>query len=245
MYSPQQIENILFVDIETVSATQTFSELPERLQGLWEKKAALLNKREAEPKDPDEMYTDRAAIFAEFGKVVCISVGYLKFVDDRPTFKAKSFFGSDERQILTDFREMLDQFMNRPGRNLCAHNGKEFDFPYLGRRYLIQGIPLPTSIADIQMKKPWEIRLLDTMTLWKFGDFKNFTSLDLLCAGLGVPSPKDDINGSEVGRVFWEEQDPRRIALYCEKDVLATAQVLLRFSRLPLVAEGDFISATV
>ena len=134
--------------------------------------------------------------------------------------------------------------MARPERNLCAHNGKEFDFPYLGRRYLINGLPLPHSISDIQNKKPWEIRLLGTMTMWKFGDYKSFSSLDLLCAVLGVPSPKDDIDGSEVGRVFWEEKDYRRIAVYCEKDVLATAQVLLRFSRQPIISEADFKSMT-
>jgi len=244
-FSQSQLENIMFVDIETVSVVPEFDELPERFQGLWNKKARILNKREEEPVEPGQLFKDRAAIFAEFGKVVCISAGYIKFVNGiTPTFRAKSYFGSDEHQVLTDFGKVLDQFMSRPERNLCAHNGKEFDFPYLGRRYLINGIPLPKAISDIQMKKPWEVRLLDTMTMWKFGDFKNFSSLDLLCACLGVPSPKDDIDGSEVGRVFWEEDDAKRIALYCEKDVLATAQVLLRFARYPLIKEEDFHSMT-
>ncbi|MEM7035759.1 MAG: ribonuclease H-like domain-containing protein [Bacteroidota bacterium] len=239
MYTPKHLENILFLDIETASAEKNYADLPERLQKLWDKKARILNKREDEPMDPPELFTERAAIFAEFGKVVTISCGYIKFIENRPTFTLKSWYGPDEKQILVDFAGMLNQFMNRPERNMCAHNGKEFDFPYLGRRYLIQGLELPRALADIQNKKPWEIRLIDTMTLWKFGDFKNFTSLDLLCAVLGVPSPKDDIDGSEVGRVFWEEADYKRIADYCEKDVLATAQVLLRMSRQPLIQEED------
>ena len=239
MYSRSHLENILFLDIETASSTAVYADLPERLQGLWDKKAALLNKREETPIPPDELYEQRAAIFAEFGKVVCISCGYIKYVEDRPTFRLKSWYGDDEVKILQDFAGMLDKFMERPGRNLCAHNGKEFDFPYMGRRYLIRGLPLPQALADIQMKKPWEIRLIDTMTLWKFGDFKNFTSLDLLCAVLDVPTPKDDIDGSMVGHVFWVEKDPKRIAVYCEKDVLATANVLLRMCQEPLVAEAD------
>ena len=242
--SRKQLEGIMIVDIETASVTATYEDLPERFQGLWDKKAKILNKREEEPKPPEDLYTDRAAIFAEFGKVVCISAGYIKFEGDRPTFRCKSYYGPDENALLKEFGDVLNQFMARPERNLCAHNGKEFDFPYLGRRYLINGLPLPHSISDIQNKKPWEIRLLDTMTMWKFGDYKSFSSLDLLCAVLGVPSPKDDIDGSEVGRVFWEEKDYRRIAVYCEKDVLATAQVLLRFSRQPIIAEADFKSMT-
>lgn len=243
-FSRQQLENIMFVDIETVSVVANYEELPERFQGLWDKKAALLNKREEEPMTSPELFQNRAAVFAEFGKVVCISAGFIKFVNDTPTFRAKSYYGDDEHKLLTEFKTALDQFMGRPGRNLCAHNGKEFDFPYLGRRYLINGIPLPHSIADIQMKKPWEIRMLDTMVMWKFGEFRSFASLDLICACLGVPSPKDDIDGSEVGRVFWEEGDAKRIAIYCEKDVLATAQVLLRLARYPLIAENDFQSMT-
>lgn len=242
--SRKQLENIMFVDIETASVVANYEELPERFQGLWNKKARILNKREEEPMPPEDLFRERAAIFAEFGKVVCISAGYIKYEGDRPTFRVKSYYGADEYDILKEFSGVLNQFMSRPDRNLCAHNGKEFDFPYLGRRYLINSLPLPNSIADIQMKKPWEIRLLDTMTMWKFGDFKSFSSLDLLCATMGIPSPKDDIDGSEVGRVFWEEKGYRRIAIYCEKDVLATAQVLLRFSREPLIEEKDMISMT-
>ncbi|MEM0997799.1 MAG: ribonuclease H-like domain-containing protein [Bacteroidota bacterium] len=239
MYTRSQLENILFLDIETVSLTADYADLPERFQGLWDKKAVLLNKREAEPQLSEDLFRNRAAIFAEFGKVVCISCGYIKFEGDRPTFRLKSYYGADEGKLLVEFGQMLDPFMAKPSRNLCAHNGKEFDFPYLGRRYLINGIELPTALAQIQTAKPWEVRLIDTMLLWKFGDYKNFTSLELLCAAMGVPTPKDDIDGSQVGRVFWEENDARRIAVYCEKDVLATAQVLLRMCRQDLILDGD------
>ncbi|HHG83911.1 MAG TPA: 3'-5' exonuclease [Bacteroidetes bacterium] len=242
MYTRHQLENILFLDIETASAFSDYGQLPDRLQELWLKKAKILNKREEEPIAPEDLFRERAAIFAEFGKTVCISCGYIRYKDDKPTFRLKSYFGEDEKQLLAEFTIIVNQFMNRPERNLCAHNGKEFDFPYLGRRYLINGLPLPGALAAIQNSKPWEIRMIDTMILWKFGDYKNYTSLDLICAVLGVPSPKDDINGSEVGRVFWEEKDYARIARYCEKDVLATAQVLLRMSREPLIEDKDVTS---
>lgn len=241
MYTRNHLENILFLDIETVSTTATYEELSERIQALWDKKAHLINKREETPLPPEDLYREKAAIFSEFGKVVCISVGYLKFVEGRATFKLKSYYGADEDQLLKDFAAMLNQFMAKPNRNLCAHNGKEFDFPYLGRRYLIRGIEMPSAIAAIQTAKPWEVRMIDTMVLWKFGDYKNFTSLDLLCAIMDVPTPKDDIDGSAVGRVFWEENDAERIAKYCEKDVLATAQVLLRMSREELVKDEDVV----
>jgi hypothetical protein len=228
MYTATQLENILFIDIETASISADFSDLKPEFKALWERKTEILNRREEEQMEAAEAYRERAAIFAEFGKVVCISCGFIRFQDDRPTFRIKSFFGEDEANILAEFAAMVNAFMQKPDRNLCAHNGKEFDFPYLGRRYLINGLQMPSILADIQNKKPWEIRLIDTMQLWKFGDYKSYTSLDLLCAVFGVPSPKDDMDGSMVGRVFWEEKDYARIALYCEKDVLATAQVLLR-----------------
>ncbi len=242
--SPQQLENIMFVDIETVSIVEHYTELPERFQSLWDKKSGILSRRSGEEKSPEEWFSDQAAISAEFGKVVCVSAGYIKYKDGRPTLRTKSYFGENELQLLKDFGNAVNQFMARPDRHLCAHNGKEFDFPYLGRRFLINGLPLPHIIADMQNKKPWEIRVLDTMQLWKFGDYRSFASLDLLTACLGVPSSKDDIDGSEVGIVYYEEKDVARIKRYCEKDVLATAQVMLRFSRQPLIAEEDFHSLT-
>ena len=192
---------------------------------------------------PSHLYQSRAAIFAEFGKVVCISCGFIRYQDDKPHFKLKSFSGNDEQRLLADFAAMLNPFTQKSERTLCAHNGKEFDFPYLGRRYLINGLPLPAILGEMQSKKPWEVRLLDTMQLWKFGDYKSFTSLDLLCAVFGVPSPKDDIDGSQVGRVFWVEQDYARIARYCERDVVATAQVLLRMCGENMMEAENIVSA--
>ena len=230
MYNRSDIENILFLDIETVSATHHYAELSERMQQLWDKKAGILNRRSSgEPEEPEDLWSQKAAIFAEFGKVMCISCGFLRFEGDQPVFRAKSWFGEDEAEVLSGFAEMLKDYQARkPGVTLCAHNGKEFDFPYMGRRYVINGLPIPSLLA-VQGKKPWETRFIDTMELWKFGDFKSWTSLDLLTAVLNVPTPKDDIDGSDVGRVFYEEKDYKRIADYCEKDVLATAQVMLRF----------------
>lgn len=238
MFSRKQLEDILFLDIETASVTETYEELPERLRSHWDRKSELLQARESVTISHADYFPQRAAIFAEFGKVVCVSCGYIRFVGDEPKFRVKSWFGEDEREVLSGTQRMLDQFLNGPTRQVCAHNGKEFDLPFLGRRYLINGLPLPEILKDVQGKKPWEVRLLDTMNFWKFGDFKSFTSLDLLTAVLEIPSPKDDIDGSEVGRVFWQEKDYARIAKYCEKDVVATAQVLLRFSGEPLLAEN-------
>lgn len=230
MYSRADIENILFLDIETVSATHHFSEMNERMQTLWGKKTDILNRRASgDPESPEDMWPQKAAIFAEFGRVMCISVGYIRFEGDQPVFRAKSWYGDNEVEVLNGFAEMLKDYQSKkPGVSLCAHNGKEFDFPYMGRRYVINRLPVPPMLA-VQGKKPWETRFIDTMELWKFGDFKSWTSLDLLCAVLDVPTPKDDINGADVGRVFYEEKDAKRIADYCEKDVLATAQVMLRF----------------
>jgi predicted PolB exonuclease-like 3'-5' exonuclease len=242
MYNRNQLEQILFLDIETASVAPDYSALPETFQQLWQRKAELLNGRAEDEQSPEALYQSRAAIFAEFGKVVCISCGYIQFQDDKPHFKLKSFSGPEEAKVLADFSVTLNRFMQKPERTLCAHNGKEFDFPYLGRRYMINGLPLPGVLADLQNKKPWEIRLVDTMQLWKFGDYKSFTSLDLLCAVFNVPSPKDDIDGSQVGHVFWVEKDHERIARYCERDVVATAQVLLRMSGQPMITAADIVS---
>ena len=237
MFTLPQLEKILFLDIETASIVPTYAELPERLQGLWDRKASRLHKGEGEP-DPAALFQERAGIFAEFGRVVCISCGYLQFDEQhKPSMRIKSYYGEDEHQILQQFGQMLDKYASdKPGRQLCAHNGKEFDFPYLGRRCVIHGLPLPEMLA-VQGKKPWETSFIDTMELWKFGDYKAYTSLDLLTAILGIPSSKDDIDGSQVSHVYWVEKDHARIKTYCEKDVKVTAQVLLRMCRMPLMED--------
>jgi hypothetical protein len=232
------IANILFLDIETVSAHASYDELDETFQELWAHKAKSLLKKEPTGDEVDMAYSDRAAIYAEFGKIICISVGIVvREADHSLKVRLKSFTHTDEKQLLRDFCNLLNQHYKDPNKHyLCGHNIKEFDIPYICRRLVVYQLEFP-ALLQIHGKKPWEVKyLLDTMELWKFGDGKAYTSLKLLAAVLGFPSPKDDIDGSDVGRVFWEEQDIDRISLYCEKDVLATVQLLLRFRRMPVLA---------
>ena len=214
--------DIMFLDIETVPVQESFEKLDPAIQQLWDKKSANFRKEDQSASDAYQ----RAGIYAEFGKIICISVGLLK--DKNPYgFKLKSFYGEDEKTILTEFSAMISKFSKNREALLCAHNGKEFDYPYMARRMIINGLEIP-AILNNAGKKPWEIKLLDTMELWKFGDYKNYTSLDLLSSILGFPSPKDDIDGSMVGDVYWKEKNMKRIAEYCQKDVITVAQVYLR-----------------
>ncbi len=224
-----EINKILFLDIETVPSYPTYAKVPKRIKDLWDKKAKNLIKDE---KDTPKSIYPRAGIYAEFGKIVCISVAFLR----NEQLYVKSFYSDDEKQLLEDFAELLVQHYNRPNHLLCGHNAKEFDFPYIARRMLINQIKLP-SILDMAGKKPWEIRHLDTMELWKFGDFKNYTSLDLLTAIFDIPTPKDDIDGSEVWSVYWKEKDLERIKTYCEKDTIAVVQVFLSYLGDELIKE--------
>ncbi|NJO02904.1 MAG: 3'-5' exonuclease [Bacteroidia bacterium] len=230
MFSSSEVSRILFLDIETVRGEKEFEGLSEEMQEMWIKKAESI--KTPEEVSPQDKYDDRAGIYAEFGRIICISFGFVYWQDDQPLLRLKSFYGTDEAEILQAFKELLDNKFD--GWKLCAHNGKEFDFPYLCRRYLINQIPLPRMLR-VAGKKPWEIPFLDTMELWRFGDYKNYTRLELLCHIFGIPSPKDDVDGSQVGRIFWNENDSVRIARYCEKDVVATVQVLMKYCVLPLV----------
>ena len=227
------IEKILFIDIETVPNWPNYNAMPEKFKSLWDKKAGYLKKNE---EDTSETLYERAGIYSEFGKIVCISSGFMS----QGKFRIKSFYGEDEHALLKDFAYMLDTYYNKPDALLCAHNGKEFDFPYLSRRMLINGIKLPAAL-NVAGKKPWEIAHIDTMELWKFGDFKNYTSLDLLTTLFEIPTPKDDIDGSDIQRVFWEENDIERIATYCQKDVLAIAQLFLKYQGKALINDNDVI----
>ncbi|GAB4416946.1 MAG: 3'-5' exonuclease [Bacteroidia bacterium] len=234
MFKPDQIEQLLFLDIETAPIAPDYASLAPRMQGLWDHKSQRYQRQDAE-KTPQQLFDEKAGIHAEFAQVVCISCGYVLFKENVPSLHLKSYVGPDETQVLADFGDMLNKFISKKeGRSLCAHNGKEFDFPFLGRRYVIRGLPIP-YVLRVQGKKPWEVSFVDTMELWKFGDIKAYTGLDLLAAVLDIPSPKDDMDGSDVARVFWEEKDYERIRIYCEKDVRTTVQVLLRMSRLPLL----------
>ena len=222
MIGKLNLENILFLDIETVPETENFSDLDAVKQDLWDAKSRYQRKEEF---TAEEFY-DRAGIWAEFGKIICISVGYFKIEGDIRTFRVTSFYG-DELTLLKDFKNLLITHFSANKHLLCAHNGKEFDFPYIARRMIIHKIELPYKL-NLFGKKPWEVPHLDTLELWKFGDYKTYTSLKLLTNVLGIPSPKDDIDGSEVYRVYYKDKEIDRIMVYCEKDTIAVAQIFLR-----------------
>jgi 3'-5' exonuclease len=224
--------NILFLDIETVSQYENYQQLPDDWKELWDFKASILNRNKEE--ETSATVYPRAGIYAEFGKIICISCGYLQGDAEDRKMVIKSFSGEDEKKILRDFSEMLDKWKSDPEKFLCAHNGKEFDYPYICRRMVINGITIP-EILRIAGRKPWEVRHLDTLELWKFGDYKNYTSLKLLAKVLGIPSPKDDIDGSMVNEVYWVDKNVDRIVEYCQKDVITLTQVLLRFHCQPLI----------
>jgi hypothetical protein len=229
-------ENILFLDIETVPEEKDFSNLSKEVQELFALKTHYQRKEDV---TAEEFY-ERAGIWAEFGKIICISVGYFtNFKSENRNFRVTSFFG-DEEQLLKDFKSLLENHFNKPQHLLCAHNGKEFDFPFIARRMIIHQIALPEKL-NLFGKKPWEIPHIDTMELWKFGDYKHFTSLKLLTSILGIPSPKDDISGSEVATVYYNENNIKRIVTYCEKDTIAIAQLLLRFNNQPLINDLNII----
>jgi len=230
---------ILFLDIETVPEAGSFEELSESTQKLWEQKSKFFKEYD----NPKSAY-EKAGIYAEFGKIICISVGFLNENDQsKRELRLKSFFGDDEKELLNEFRVLLENHFSKEDSLLCGHNSKEFDFPYIARRMLVNGIRLP-KILNISGKKPWEIGLLDTLEMWKFGDYKHYTSLNLLCSIFKIPTPKDDISGSDVGRVYWEEKNLKRIAEYCEKDVAATVQLFLRYRGEELIKEDSIQSRT-
>ena len=224
--------NILFVDIETVPQFSSYNELPEDWRQLWDTKSNSLVKYH-EGQTNETLYP-RAGIYAEFGKIICISCGVLQGGGDQRKIILKSFAGDDEKLLLRQFSEMLTKWAAGEPKYLCAHNGKEFDFPYLCRRMIVNNLPIP-SILNISGKKPWEVNHFDTLELWKFGDFKSFTSLNLLAHTLGIQTPKDDIDGSMVWEVYWKEKNLQRIVTYCQKDVVTVAQILLRMNGEALI----------
>ncbi len=239
------IANVLFLDIETVSEQSGYEELTENFQKLWKLKSRQILRKYDEEIEDDEantLYSDKAGIFAEFGKIVCISVGIVVRNPDTKqlALRLKSFANDDEGILLKEFSQLVDQYYNNPNKHFfCGHNIREFDMPYICRRLVINQLPLPRSI-DVAGKKPWETKhFLDTLELWKFGDYKHYTSLDLLTNVFGIPSPKDDIDGSEVGSIYWKEKDLDRIAVYCEKDVLAVVQLLLKYMRQSILEENQ------
>lgn len=229
------LENILFLDIETVPEEENFLLLDEEKKELFGLKTQYQRKEEF---TPEEFY-DRAGIWAEFGKIICISVGYFTFKGDIRHFRVTSFYG-EEKKILQDFSNLLNTHFNQPQHIMCGHNAKEFDFPFIARRMIINQVQIPNKL-NLFGKKPWEVPHLDTLEMWKFGDFKHYTSLKLLTKVLNIPSPKDDISGSEVGHVYYVEKNIDRIIVYCEKDVIAVAQIMLRLRREDLLIDEEII----
>ncbi len=231
-------QKILFFDLETVSEQKNWDQLSPRKQELWTHKSKYLLRKYDEDLSNEEIsacYEEKAGIFAEFGKICCISMGYQ--VGDG-TLRIKSIYNHEEEELLQEFAGILEKYFNDPQVHfLCGHNIKEFDVPYLCRRLMIHGKKLPEMI-NLSGKKPWETKhLLDTMELWKYGDIKHYTSLDLLAECFGIPTPKDDIKGNEVGKVYWQDNDLERIAVYCQKDVVTVAQILRKFNFLSEYAE--------
>ncbi len=233
-----KLENVLLIDIETVSQQPDFNLLDVSWQQLWEEKT-----RRSLPDftSAAEFYPQRAGVMAEFAKIVCISVGYFTKQGEALQLRIKSFFGHDEKKILQDLINMINQ-MEAKNNKWCfaGHNIKEFDIPFLCRRLLVNNLSIPAYL-DFQNMKPWDTNTIDTFQYWRFGDYKNYTSLKLLAAALGVPSPKDDIDGSMVGDVYWKQKNIDRIATYCQKDVLTVANIILRFKNMPLLTEEQMV----
>ena len=239
--------DVLFLDIETAAQTATYNELSEEFQELWHLKAKSISRnKELSRVEASELYDLKAGIFSEFAKVVCISVGFFEGTNKKlGNLRVKSFYGDDEKGLLEKFIVLLKAHFDKPKQQaLCGHNIKEFDIPFLCRRMIIHNLKVP-KMLDISGKKPWQVdHLLDTLVLWRFGDYKNYTSLRLLAAVLGIPSPKDDIDGSQVNEVYWKEKDHERIYQYCEKDVFTSAQVYLKLNRIDYPKELKMVSKT-
>ena len=226
------ITHLLFFDIETVSAASSYKLLDDNWKKLWQQK---VDKQLGEGETPEMFYDKRAAIMAEFGKIICISAGYFKKENNSLTLRVKSFYGHNEKELLQQLIASFNHLhQQQKGWCFCGHNIKEFDVPYLCRRLLVNGLGVPNYL-DFQAMKPWETNLVDTLQLWKFGDYKNYTSLNLLAACLNIQSPKDDIDGSQVGHVYYQENDLDRIVEYCQKDVVTVAQIMLKLNGLPLI----------
>lgn len=232
MLKTLDLSQVIVLDIETVPQYKSYDDVPPHMQELWENKTSHQRK-------PDQSATDfyeRAGILAEFGKIICISLGIFSFQNKSYSLRLKSFAGDNEKEILEQFSLLIEK--QSASLKFCAHNGKEFDYPYICRRLLVNSLEIPVQL-DISGKKPWEVNHLDTMEMWKFGDYKHFTSLNLLATILNIPTPKDDIDGSQVRQVYYEEKNLDRIVAYCQKDVVTTAQVLLKFKGMDIIPDEN------
>lgn len=231
--------HLLFLDIETVPLSPKYEDLSDTWKTLWQAKHRTFKDTDESEK---ETYENRAGIYAEFGKIICVSLGYFHHDKEKNAdiFRVKSFYGDDEKTILQRLTALLAKHFSDNDWQLCGHNVREFDIPYLCRRILANGLPLP-SLLDVSGRKPWEMNIIDTMQQWRFGDFKNYTSLQLIAAALQIPSPKQDIEGKDVARVYWQEKDLQRIMEYCQRDVITVARILLKFKAESAVLEDSDI----
>jgi uncharacterized protein YprB with RNaseH-like and TPR domain len=232
-------KNTLVIDIETVSSAENYEDLDSRMKKQWDRKALLM--KNENNLTPEELYFERAGIYAEFGQIICIAFGlFTKTKSKQLGLRIKAFGGPDENKVLNQFKDLIDNRLDGDNIILCAHNGKEFDFPYLCRRYIVNEIEIPIAL-QIAGKKPWEIKHLDTMEMWKFGDRKNYTSLDLLAAIFGIESSKSTIDGSMVNKVYYQDKDLDQIIDYCKQDVLVTANLLLKLNLMPIIPQGNIV----
>jgi hypothetical protein len=235
-----ELRDILFIDIETVASTDDYASLDERMKVQWSRKANFF-RRDSQLSD-EELFHERAGIYAEFGKIICIAVG--KYIENEAgdmSLKTKVYCDHNESDLLTNFRVMIEKF-DAASLRFCAHNGKEFDYPYLCRRMLINSIPLP-AVLNLSGRKAWEVPHLDTMEMWKFGDYKHYTSLDLLAALFQIPSSKNKIDGSQVNYVYHHDKDLEKIAEYCRADVIVLALLFLKLKGYPLIPHENILMA--
>lgn len=235
-----QLRNLLFIDIETVPQYSSHDQLPNEWQTLWNEKQQIYKNIEG---SAAENYLNRAGIFSEFAKVVCISLGYFHYQRElrADVFRIKTFAAENEKQLLMDFAKLIHDYFDADKFQFCGHNIREFDIPFLCRRLMINHIPLP-DMLDVSGKKPWELNDIDTLHLWRFGDHKNYTSLKLMAAALGIPSPKDEIEGKDICHEYWIKKNLEGIVHYCQKDVITVARLLMRFRNEPeLLQEKDVI----
>jgi predicted PolB exonuclease-like 3'-5' exonuclease len=230
------LKDVLFLDIETVRVVDQYASLNERLKTQWARKANFF-KREEGQTDAD-LFQDRAGIYAEFGKIIVIGIGKYTVQNGVLGLRTRYFADHDEKKLLSEFSDTLEKM--GPATKLCAHNGKEFDFPYICRRALVNGLPIP-GVLNVSGKKPWEVNHLDTMEMWKFGDYKHYTSLDLLAAIFEVPTSKGVMDGSMVSEVYHQQGDLNKIAEYCVGDVVAVAQLYLRMKGLPIIGQQNIL----
>lgn len=232
------LENLILIDIETVPQHPDFDLLTDEWKQLWQEKT---QRSLPDFTSAAEFYPQRAGVMAEFAKIICISIGYFTKQGNVLQLRLKSFYGDDEKVLLQNFVAVLNQIETKNNKwSFAGHNIKEFDIPFICRRLLVNGLSIPAYL-DFQNMKPWDTNMVDTFQYWRFGDYKNYTSLKLLAAALGVPSPKDDIDGSMVAEVYWKEKNIERIAIYCQKDVVTTGNIILRFKKMELLKEEQVV----